>query len=541
VIARLPVVVLSWLQAVALAGFYILIGSLAARLADFDGAAPEPITWVALFGLPVVAGLAAWAVPFLSARDQAADEAAERHRIIRHVFRLGAAQRSRERTGSIVSTATDGIERAAAYRGTFLGPMIGSMTAPLLVLAMMGWFLDWTVAGWTAIALPVIPLALGGFQAAFRGVSRRYRENGRVFAAKFLDAIQGLPTLRLMNADKAQGRELTKAAEELRRHVMRLLAGNQVMLFVVDSLFSIAFIAVVAGLALWRIGTDAITPGQGLALVLCGTLLLDPLDRIGQFFYIGMGGMASVREIKALLAEQPAVTDPPAVELVAADAAATAGAPTAPAVELVGVDFAYGDGPEVLRGFDLRAERGEHVALVGPSGAGKTTVAELVQGNLRPLAGQVRLFGQDAARQPLAWQRQQLGVVAQHTYLFTATLRDNLLVADPAASDERLGEALAAADLADFVAELPDGLDTQVGERGLALSGGQSQRLGIARAFLKDAPVLVLDEPTAHVDLASERAILAALDQLGADKTVITISHRRATIGHADRIMEVGS
>jgi ATP-binding cassette subfamily C protein CydD len=538
VIARLPVVALSWVQAVALASFYIVIGSLAAQLAYLDGAAPEPMAWVALFGLPVVAGLAAWGVPFLSARDQAADEAAERHRIIRHVFRLGAAQRSRERTGAIISTATDGTERAAAYRGTFLGPMIGSMTAPLLVLLMMGWFLDWTVAAWTALALPVIPLALGGFQAAFRGVSRRYRENGRIFAAKFLDAIQGLPTLRLMNADKAQGRELTKAAEELRRHVMRLLAGNQLMLFVVDSLFSIAFIAAVAGLSLWRIAAGAIGPGQGLALVLCGTLLLDPLDRIGQFFYIGMGGMASVKEIKNLLAEQPAVTDPPA-SLPVADAAATPEVATAPAVELAGVDFAYGDGPPVLTGFDLRAERGEHVALVGPSGAGKTTVAELLQGNLRPGNGQVRLFGQDAAHQPLAWQRQQLGVVAQHTYLFTATLRDNLLVADPNASDQHLMEALAAADLADFVAELPDGLDTQVGERGLALSGGQSQRLGIARAFLKDAPILVLDEPTAHVDLASERAILGALDRLGADKTVITISHRRATIGHADRIMEV--
>ncbi|MDR0366454.1 MAG: ABC transporter ATP-binding protein/permease [Bifidobacteriaceae bacterium] len=537
-IARLPVVALSWVQAVALASFYIVIGSLAAQLAYLDGAAPEPMAWVALFGLPVVAGLAAWGVPFLSARDQAADEAAERHRIIRHVFRLGAAQRSRERTGAIISTATDGTERAAAYRGTFLGPMIGSMTAPLLVLLMMGWFLDWTVAAWTALALPVIPLALGGFQAAFRGVSRRYRENGRIFAAKFLDAIQGLPTLRLMNADKAQGRELTKAAEELRRHVMRLLAGNQLMLFVVDSLFSIAFIAAVAGLSLWRIAAGAIGPGQGLALVLCGTLLLDPLDRIGQFFYIGMGGMASVKEIKNLLAEQPAVTDPPA-SLPVADAAATPEVATAPAVELAGVDFAYGDGPPVLTGFDLRAERGEHVALVGPSGAGKTTVAELLQGNLRPGNGQVRLFGQDAAHQPLAWQRQQLGVVAQHTYLFTATLRDNLLVADPNASDQHLMEALAAADLADFVAELPDGLDTQVGERGLALSGGQSQRLGIARAFLKDAPILVLDEPTAHVDLASERAILGALDRLGADKTVITISHRRATIGHADRIMEV--
>ncbi|MDR1633459.1 MAG: ABC transporter ATP-binding protein/permease [Bifidobacteriaceae bacterium] len=592
------VVELAWAQSLILAGLYLSVG----HWAD-PGA--KGLTWpAALWVVPLVvvlvlaAGLQAGLVAYLAAKDQAAEEAADRRSVVAHVFKLGAAQRSRARTGAIVSTATDGVERAAAYRGSFLGPMIGSMTAPIGVLLFMGFFADWVVAGLTAIALPVIPLALGGFQAAFRGVSRRYRENGRVFAAKFLDAIQGLGTLRLMNADRRHGRTLAAAAEELRRHVMRLLAGNQLMLFVVDSLFSLAFIASVAGLSLWRIDQGAISPGDGLGLVLCGTLLLDPLDRIGQFFYIGMGGIASAKEIKAFVATAPAVTDPadqgapvpdavhPPASPVASPAAAgpapsagrgigrrlsaapaaredagrrptaltpipTADLDTHPeaavwagasdlAVELGAVDFAYGSGPPVLTGFSLAVARGEHVAIVGVSGAGKTTIAELIQGNLRPDAGEIRLFGTDVARAPLAWQRAQLAVVAQHTYLFTGTLRDNLLVAAPQADDLRLGQALAAADLAGFVAELPQGLDTPVGERGLALSGGQTQRLGIARAFLKDAPILILDEPTAHVDLAAERAILASLEKLGRDKTVIAISHRRATILHADRTVEVG-
>jgi ABC-type multidrug transport system fused ATPase/permease subunit len=598
---RLPVVALGWVQAAALAGLYICVGL--AVDADHGWSEDRPGIWLVpvMLALVLAAGAAAVVVPYLAARDQALDEARERRRVVAQVFRLGAAQRSRERAGAIVSTATDGVERAAAYRGSFLGPMIGSMTAPLLVLVMMGALVDWVVAGFTAIALPVIPLALGAFQAAFRGVSRRYRENGRVFSAKFLDAIQGLPTLRLMNADRAHGRTLAAAAEELRRHVMRLLAGNQLMLFVVDSLFSLAFIAAVAGLSLWRIDVHAIDPGQGLALVLCGTLLLEPLDRIGQFFYIGMGGIASAKEIKAFLAERPAVADPADADPAGSDRvasdradadlaglgrarsgaadparsghgvpAATGGAASsngtagpgansvneadagnspdaqppggpAAAIEFRAVGFAYGAGPPVLTGFDLAVEPGEHVALVGRSGAGKTTIAELLQGNLRPERGQVRLFGLDVTAVPLKWQRGQMAVVAQHTYLFTGTLRENLLVADPHADAHRLLDALRAADLAEFVHELPDGLDTAVGERGLALSGGQSQRLGIARAFLKDAPVLVLDEPTAHVDLASERAILASLEALGRDKTVLAISHRRATIGHADRIVEVGA
>jgi ABC-type transport system involved in cytochrome bd biosynthesis fused ATPase/permease subunit len=254
------VIALGWIQSLAMAGLFICLSRLAfgARAADWDF--DDQLLGLVAIGLVVVAAATAAAAPYLAARDQASDEAAERGRVVAHVFKLGAAQRSRERAGVIVSTATDGVERAAAYRGSFLGPMIASMTAPVLVLALMAALLDPVVATWTAIALPVIPLTLGGFQAAFRGVSRRYRENGRIFAAKFLDAIQGLPTLRLLNADQAHGRTLAKAAEELRRHVMRLLAGNQLMLFVVDSLFSLAFIVAVAGLALWRVASFAIEP-----------------------------------------------------------------------------------------------------------------------------------------------------------------------------------------------------------------------------------------------------------------------------------------
>ncbi|MDR1798611.1 MAG: ABC transporter ATP-binding protein/permease, partial [Bifidobacteriaceae bacterium] len=210
-----------------------------------------------------------------------------------------------------------------------------------------------------------------------------------------------------------------------------------------------------------------------------------------------------------------------------------------PAIELAGVDFAYVPGQPVVRGFDLRIKAGERVALTGPSGSGKTTIAELLQRNLVPAAGQVKIWGHDAAQVPAAWWRSQLAVVAQHTYLFTGTLRDNLLLAAPTATDADLWVALEQADLGAFVRALPDRLDTAVGERGLALSGGQTQRLAIARAFLKDSPILVLDEPTAHVDLASERAILAALERLGQGRTVLAISHRQATVGQADRVVEV--
>jgi ABC-type multidrug transport system fused ATPase/permease subunit len=530
-----------------------------------------------MVGAVVVGALAAWMVPLLGGRDQPREEHRERTRITRHIFALGVTERTRERTGRIVSTATDGVERAAAYRATFLAPMIGSLAVPLAVLVILGIAVDRTSALLLAIALPAIPLTLGAFQSVFRNVSSRYRASSRVAAAQVLDAIQGLGTLRLLGAGREMGRRLAAAAEDVRRHVMRLLAGNQLVLLIVDAAFSLAFVTAAAALALTRYDAGHITAGGALALVLCSSLLLDPLDRVGQFFYIGMGGLASIREIKALLAQPPAVTDAadavtpqdpavtdalgvraPAVTDAAGGVPPGASVPPAastpatvssfrqtfrstpvPLLELDRVAFSYTPDVPVLRDVSFAVHQGERVALVGPSGAGKTTVAALVQGVARPDTGTIRVAGHDTRGVPLAWLRGLIAVVAQHTYLFTGTLGENLRIADPSATDAQLWHALSLADLADFARTLPAGLDTPVGERGLALSGGQTQRVAIARAFLKNSPLLILDEPTAHVDLASERAILAALDRLAVGRAVLTISHRPATITSADRIIHL--
>ncbi len=298
-----------------------------------------------------------------------------------------------------------------------------------------------------------------------------------------------------------------------------------------------------AGLALSRFQSGHITAGQGLALVLAATLLLEPLDRVGSFFYVGMGGIASLREIRTIMSTAPAVADPaspdngPADPVSTSDRAGSATDPTSPVVVFDQVDFAYEPGSPVLRDASFTIQPGERVALTGVSGTGKTTIAALLCGERRPDSGGVRLLGHDVTAVPLEWQRAQVAVVNQHTYLFYGTLRHNLLIAAPQADDAELWQALEAADLAQFVTDLPEGWQTQVGEHGLALSGGQIQRLAIARAYLKNAPLLLLDEPTAHVDLASEQAILAALRTMGADRAVLTISHRRATIADADRVL----
>ena len=522
---RAIVVLCSWASALCLALAYLAIGW---GIDEVVGGHSWSTWWIALAGA-LASGFFAWAVSALGATVMKQLEPSLRHSMIRQVFALGPSQRTNERAGRVVNSATDGVERVAAYKGTFLAPMIASLTTPILVVVFVALVLDPVAAGFLAIAIPLVPICVMGFRKAFKPVSSRYRHASRQLAAKELDAIQGLGDLALMNAGKDMGKRLAEAAEEVRSKVMSYLAGNQLILLVIDSVFSLGMITGAIALALIRYQQGALSVGGALSLVLLSSIMLDPLDRIGQFFYIGMGGMAANKEIKKFNAQVPPVLDAPDVKAPAL--------PPAPGqIRLSDVSFAYTQGVPVLAGADLTLAPGEHVALAGPSGAGKSTISALLQGYLRPRSGQVSLNGVDLATAPLSWVRAQSAVVEQTTYLFSGTLRENLLLASPTATDDQLIEALRAAHLGEFLDTLPGGLDARVGARGLAVSGGEAQRIAIARAFLKNASIMILDEPTAHVDLASEREILASLETVCAGRTTLTISHRDATIKGADRV-----
>ena len=266
--------------------------------------------------------------------------------------------------------------------------------------------------------------------------------------------------------------------------------------------------------------------GAAVAAVLIALLATGPVDVVGKFFYVGAGGRAAEAQLGAFIDRG---TPGPR--------AAGRGGSTA-ALELVDVTASWPGGPTVLTHLFLAVREGERVALVGPSGAGKSTVGALLQGHLVPSSGRVFVGGVDASADPAA-ARARLAVVEQRTFLFLGTIAENLRVADPAATDARLWEVLGLAGLADEVAAMPRGLDTPVGEHGALLSGGQAQRLGIARAWLRDAPILLLDEPTSQVDLAGEAAILGALDRLAAGRSVLMIAHRPGAILSADRTVEL--
>jgi ATP-binding cassette subfamily C protein CydCD len=239
--------------------------------------------------------------------------------------------------------------------------------------------------------------------------------------------------------------------------------------------------------------------------------------------------LGATRRVYAVHAEPVPVTDGPGV--AAAGTAETA-------LEMTGASFAYpGRARLALEGVSLAIPAGCTAALVGPSGAGKSTVANLLLRFWDPLAGQVKLDGHDLREYPLDELRGRIALVAQDTYLFNDTLRNNILIARPTATEAEVADAVDRAALDDFVRALPEGLDTLVGERGAQLSGGQRQRVAIARAFLKDAPILILDEATSHLDAVNEQAVRDALAVLARDRTTLVIAHRLSTVRDADHII----
>ncbi|MFT0848709.1 ATP-binding cassette domain-containing protein [Actinomycetaceae bacterium L2_0104] len=549
-----------WIATVLRVGMAVTVGSVFASLADGRGVDPWQVLLLVVIPL-LLAGIEHWENASYGVR-QASLEAGLRHGVIRTAWTRGLARNSTRRSGQVVSLATDSVERSAAMRASFTGPMIGQMTAPIVVLVAIGFAVGVRQALILAIALPLVPVMVRGFQKIFASVSGRHREASAGLASQFLEALQGLTDLRLLGAGARFGGKLAHKSEELRRRVMSMLAANQVVILVADAGFSLAMLVVAVWLSLSGLASGALTAGPALTLVLLAPLLMEPLNHIGKFFYVGMGGRAATKALRsyterndgdsrsdapvaetvggsetalsldepAVLAQKPAV---PAQKREATPSGETKDAP--PAIELRAVDFSWGEGHKVLRDVGLSIGQGEHVALTGPSGGGKSTILTLIEGLADPERGAILLNGLEL---PAAERRRHCSIVRQSAFLFTGTLAENLLLARPDATENELWTALHDANLGE-VRRWPEGLQTVIGERGLEISGGQAQRIAIARAFLRDAPILLLDEPTSQVDLSSEQAIREALDRLSRGRTVVTVAHRRALVDAADRVLDV--
>nr|WP_242516517.1 ABC transporter ATP-binding protein [Corynebacterium mendelii] len=451
--------------------------------------------------------------------------------LMEKLFSLGVPTGGRS-TGQILSMLTSSVEKTAHYRAGFLGPIIGNLTTPLFSLALVAVFIDPVTAGILVLFLLLVPLLIGGFQKISRPVGARYRRSQAKLTAAFLESIQALPMLVYANAAARAADELEERGEKHRSTIMRLLASNQLLIFVVDASFYLSVVCAATGISVWRLRDGAVDMGDALAIILATILIVGPIDVVGMFFYVGIAGRAAQAGISQFLAAKPGNGT---VRPTGTERTGVAGS-----VVFSGVTVGWPGAKPVVENFNLTVAPGEKVCLVGPSGIGKSTLSSVIQAHLTPAAGNVIVDGYDLGTTDPHVIRRSLAVIEQRTFLFMGTIADNLLAAKPGATPEELWQALELAGLSDEVAAMPHGIDTEVGEQGALLSGGQAQRLSIARAALRDAPIVIMDEPTSQVDIAGEKAILKALDRLSAGRTIIMIAHRPGAIGAADRTIPIG-
>jgi thiol reductant ABC exporter CydD subunit len=476
--------------------------------------------------------LCAWAGEAAAQRTSATVTSVLRRQLLRHALDLGPSWLAGERAGELSLTATRGTAALDTYFGRYLPQAVLAGLAPLSILAWVG-FEDWVSLLVLAALVALVPVAMAFFgREAGRQTRRQWRQLSSL-SARFLELVQGLPTLRAFGRAAQGRREVVEATEGLRRTTMKTLRVAFLSALAMEFLAGIGtgLVAMVLGL---RLLGGSVSLYTALAVLLVSPEIFLPLRRAGAEFHASTEGQAAAERILDVL-DLPS----PGADR-ARDRRGTSADPDPAAAPVrlrsVGVTFPGRAGP-LLDSFDLELRPGEHVALVGPSGAGKSTVLSLLLGFLSPDAGTIEVGGVDlAAVDPAAWRR-HVAWVPQRPHLFTGTLADNLRLGDPGADDGALRRALAATGLAETAGELPLGLETPIGEGGLDLSAGERQRLAIARAVLRDAPLVLLDEPVAHQDATTEAELRLALAPWMDGRTVLVAAHRPALVDRIDRVV----
>lgn len=454
-----------------------------------------------------------------------------RSRITSHLLHARPTGLREQRSGELVSTAVQGVDALEVYFARYLPQLVLAVLVPVVLLA---WIFPRDIAAGTIllVTLPVIVVFMVLIGLGARAATDRRWRTLSLLSAHFLDVVRGLETLRANDRAQAQVETLARAGDEYRRETMATLRIAFLSSLVLELAAMLGTALVAATIAIQLIGGN-LSFSTGLAVLILAPELYLPIRMVGQQFHASADGLAAAERCFEVL-DTPATVTAPAVSKPAPD-------PSRSALVLDGVAFSY---PErdvpVLEGLDLRVEPGERLALVGPSGVGKSTVAAVLLRLLEPAAGKITCGGTDLADvDPEAWRR-RVAWVPQRTTLFSGTIAENVSFADRSAPREQVEAACRASGLDRVAAALPEGLDTQVGEAGRRLSAGEAQRVALARAFLRDAPLLILDEPTAHLDARSSSEVGEAIERLAAGRTTLMIVHRPALARGADRVVELG-
>ena len=449
-----------------------------------------------------------------------------RERLFAHLLQLGPAYSRGERTGELVATLSEGIERLDAYVSRYVPQMALSVLVPLLIAGYI-LPLDWTSAVLLLVTGQVIPLLMilvGRY--AEEQIQRQWIALSRM-SAHFLDIVQGLPTLKVFGRSEAQSARIVQVSDTFRERTLKVLRIAFLSGAVLEFMTAIAIglIAVTLGV---RLLNGGISFEQAFLVLLLAPEFYRPLRELGVHRHAGMEGKAAAKRIAEIL------TTPLPIQAGAASFKRPTGQLT---IAFTDVMFTYpGSGRPALKGVNLTLPARTCTALVGRSGAGKSTLVNLLLRFMDVQGGGITANGIPLTDLPAEVWRASVALVPQRPYLFSGSVRANIRLARPGASDDEVAWVAELAGAAAFISQLPQGYETEIGERGTRLSAGQVQRIAIARAFLKGAPLLVLDEPTSSLDPESETLIRQALERLMQERTVLVIAHRLNTIAHAQQI-----
>ncbi|MFG2808730.1 thiol reductant ABC exporter subunit CydD [Streptomyces massasporeus] len=498
----------------------VVVGAFQHRMSVSDLGTPLLL----LAAVAVGRALVGWLTELAAHRAGAAVKSELRGRLLERSAELGPGWLSGQRTGSLVALATRGVDALDDYFSRYL-PQLGlAVVVPVAVLARIVTE-DWVSAAIIVGTLPLIPvfMVLIGWATQSR-MDRQWRLLSRL-SGHFLDVVAGLPTLKVFGRAKAQAESIRRITGEYRQATMRTLRIAFISSFALELLatISVALVAVTIGMRLVHGEMDLYI---GLVILVLAPEAYLPLRQVGAQYHAAAEGLAAAEEIFEVL-ETPVPAS--------GSAAVSEGA-----LSFEGVTVRYpGRSADAVSNVSFGVDPGETVALVGPSGAGKSTLLSVLLGFVRPVEGRVRVGDVDLADADLQQWRSRIAWVPQRPHLYAGTIAENVRLARPGADDDSVRRALRDAGALDFVDALPEGVDTALGEDGAGLSAGQRQRLALARAFLADRPVLLLDEPTAALDGATEAEVVAAVRRLAAGRTVLLVVHRPALLEVADRVVRL--
>ncbi len=449
-----------------------------------------------------------------------------RNQVYEHLQCLSLKFYRKKRTGEIVSRVIHDVDQLQNAIINTAVVFIANCFMLIGVLILI-FYIHWRLSLFALAIVPLLAFTANKFGGWIRGFSRSIQAKIANISSILQETIGGIEVIKSFAREK---QEVKRFKDETIRTLQLSIKRTRL----IAALAPVMEMLTLLGLTgiLWYGGREVIrgvlTPGQLIAFLGYIAIALVPLTQVSQAFGIYQQGLASAERIFEVLDARPEIKEiPGAVEMPQVKGY----------VELKDVYFGYDEKKLVLEGINLEVKPGQRIALVGPSGAGKTSLVSLIPRFYDLLSGTITIDGYDIKKVKLASLRKQIGIVSQEAILFNGSIRDNIAYGRIKASNEEIIRAAKKANAHDFIMAQPAGYETQVGERGLKLSGGERQRIAIARAILKDSPILIFDEATSAVDAQAELLIQQALERLMQDRSTITIAHRLSTVQHADRIV----